>query len=201
MPLTAQAWIDYWALTGDSQYNDIVSEALQFQVGPSNDYQPPNQTLALGNDDQGFWAIAVLSAAERGFPDPPKDKPQWLALAQAVFNRQTSRWDAETCGGGLRWQVTSTNSGYDYKNTVSNGLLFQIGARLAHYTGNTTYLDWSDKVYTWIQDMGLVAKNYTIYDGSQVPECQITGLIQWSYNYGILLSGTAYMYDTMVRSD
>ncbi|KAF8247359.1 mannan endo-1,6-alpha-mannosidase [Wilcoxina mikolae CBS 423.85] len=189
------AWIEYWAATGDTQYNGIVTEALLHQVGPDNDYQPPNQTLSLGNDDQAFWAIAVLAAAERGYPDPPKDKPQWLALAQAVFNRQVSRWDDKTCGGGLRWQAVATNQGYDYKNSVSNGLLFQMGARLARYTGNRTYSDWGFKAYDWSKKSGLLTDKYTVLDGLHLPDCQVSSKIMWSYNAGIYMAGAAAMYD------
>jgi hypothetical protein len=53
----------------------------------------------------GFWGMAAMVAAELRFPDPPKDQPQWLSLAQAVFNTQAPRWDPTTCGGGLRWQI------------------------------------------------------------------------------------------------
>lgn len=190
-----QAWIEYWAATNDTQYNGIVTEALLHQVGPDNDYQPPNQTLSLGNDDQAFWAIAVLAAAERGYPDPPKDKPQWLALAQAVFNRQVGRWDDKTCGGGLRWQAVATNQGYDYKNSVSNGLLFQLGARLARYTGNQTYADWGVKAYDWSKKSGLLTDKYTVLDGLHIPECSVTSKIMWSYNAGIYMAGAAAMYD------
>jgi mannan endo-1,6-alpha-mannosidase len=79
---------------------------------------PPNQTLSLGNDDQGFWGLSALLAAENKFPDPPADQPQWLELAQAVWNTQAdpSRYDG-TCNGGLRWQIPRTNGGYDYKNS------------------------------------------------------------------------------------
>lgn len=38
------AMIEYWALTGDDSYNDIVQQALAWQVGPTFDYMPPNQT-------------------------------------------------------------------------------------------------------------------------------------------------------------
>src|SRR5580698_4016835 len=46
--------IDYWFITGDTTYNDVTSQALLFQVGPNQDYMPPNQTKDEGNDDQGF---------------------------------------------------------------------------------------------------------------------------------------------------
>lgn len=64
--------------------------------------------------------MSAMTAAENNFPDPPADEPQWLALAQAVFNTQAdpSRHD-ESCGGGLRWQIPLSNNGYDYKNSES----------------------------------------------------------------------------------
>ncbi|OAQ98388.1 hypothetical protein LLEC1_05269 [Akanthomyces lecanii] len=48
------AYIDYWHLTGDPSYNSVVTQGLLFQAGDNNDYQPRNQTIGLGNDDQGF---------------------------------------------------------------------------------------------------------------------------------------------------
>ena len=110
--------IDYWHWTGDETYNDEIMQSLQFQVGENKDYMPKNYTLSLGNDDQAFWGFTVLTAAEDGFPDPPSDKPQWLPLAQAVFYTQAApeRHD-DTCGGGMRWQIPITNTGYNYKNS------------------------------------------------------------------------------------
>lgn len=45
--------MDYWYYTNDTSYNDVVMQGMMFQVGPNKDYQPPNQTASLGNDDQG----------------------------------------------------------------------------------------------------------------------------------------------------
>jgi mannan endo-1,6-alpha-mannosidase len=103
--------IDYWYYTGDATYNEQVSQSMLFQTGPDNDFMPPNQTKSLGNDDQAFWGMAAMTAAEAGFPNPPSNKPQWLALAQAVFNSQALRWDNSTCAGGLRWQIFSVGGG------------------------------------------------------------------------------------------
>ena len=66
--------LDYWYYTGDSTYNDITEQALLFQVGPDNNYEPTNRTSDLGNDDQAFWGMAVMSAAELKFQNP-SDKP------------------------------------------------------------------------------------------------------------------------------
>lgn len=149
-----------------------------------------------GNDDQAFWAFAVMSAAEMNFPDPPSDEPQWLALAQAVFNLQTIRWDDEHCGGGLRWQVFPFNNGYDYKNSISNGGLFQLAARLALYTGNKTYADWADKTYNWMESSNLMLDDFQIYDGARIGDnCASPTKIQWTYNIGTMIMGAANMYN------
>lgn len=90
-----------------------------------------------------------MDAAEANFPAPPDGDPSWLSLADAVFNFQASEWDSATCGGGIRWQVYSFGNGYNLKNSISDGGFFQLAARLARYTGNTTYADWANKVCFW----------------------------------------------------
>ncbi|KAI1495420.1 glycoside hydrolase family 76 protein [Biscogniauxia marginata] len=191
------AMIDYWHLTGDSTYNDVVSQALLFQVGPNRDYMPPNVTASLGNDDQGFWGMSAMQAAEENFPNPPSDQPQWLALAQAVFNTQADpgRHD-DTCGGGLRWQIPFANNGYNYKNSIANGCFFNLGARLARYLDNQTYADWAEKTWDWVQSVGFMDSDYNIYDGAHVEtNCTDINRAQFSYNNGVYLLGAAYMYN------
>jgi len=188
--------IDYWYYTGDTSYNEVTSQALLFQVGPNNDYMPPNQTKTEGNDDQGFWGLAAMSAAELNYPNPSADEPQWLALAQAVFNTQAARWDTTSCGGGLKWQIFTFNNGYNYKNSISNGCFFNLGARLAKYTDNATYAEWASKTWDWVSAIGLLDKEYKIYDGTDdnLNCSQING-IQWTYNAGVYLLGAATMYN------
>ncbi|KAI5461374.1 glycosyl hydrolase family 76-domain-containing protein [Mariannaea sp. PMI_226] len=195
------ALIDYWWMTGDSSYNDITMQAMLHQVGPDNDYMPPNQTLTEGNDDQGFWALAAMSAAERKYPNPPSDKPQWLALAQAVFNEYVSRWDTANCDGGMRWQIFTFNAGYGYKNSISNGCFFNLAARLARYTGNQTYSDWATKVWDWETQIGLL-NNSKVYDGATIGDnnCASPDTTQWSYNSAVFLYGAAVMYNITENS-
>ena len=190
------ALIDYYYYTGNSEYNEVTTQAMLFQVGPNNDYMPPNQTKTEGNDDQAFWGMAAMSAAEQKFPDPPRDKPQWLALAQAVFNSQALRWDNSTCGGGLRWQIFTFNNGYNYKNTISNGCFFNMAARLAMYTGNSTYAAWADTMWDWVARVGLMSPQYQFYDGTDdTLNCSAINHIQWTYNAGVFLLGAANMYN------
>lgn len=190
------ALVDYWYYTGDTTYNEVTTQALQFQVGPNNDYMPPNQTKTEGNDDQAFWGMAALSAAEVKFPNPPEDEPQWLALAQAVFNTQVARWDQSTCNGGLKWQIFTFNNGYNYKNTISNGCFFNMAARLAMYTKNATYADWANKMWDWVGGVGLMSPQYQFFDGTDdTQNCTSVNHIQWSYNAGVFLYGAANMYN------
>jgi mannan endo-1,6-alpha-mannosidase len=188
--------VDYWFLTGDASYNTVVETALQFQVGENNDYQPVNQTKDEGNDDQSTWGLAALTAAERNFPAPSSNLSNWSLLAENVFNEQVSRWDTTSCNGGLRWQIFSFNNGYNYKNTLANANFFQLAARLGHYTGNTTYSDWANQTFDWLQNVGLLASDGSVYDGSDLTiNCSQINHLEWTIGAGSLLSGSAYMYN------
>jgi mannan endo-1,6-alpha-mannosidase len=192
------ALIDYWAYTGDSQYNDITFQALQHQVGDDADFMPTNQTRSLGNDDQGFWAMAAMTAAEMNFTNPAADQPQWLALAQAVFNEYVTRWDDTTCGGGLRWQIYTFNNGYNYKNSISNGCFFNVAARLARFTDNATYADWATKIFEWEMSVGFIASDWNVLDGAGNADgdnCTAINAATFTYNAGIFLYGAAHMYN------
>ena len=197
------AWgtlLDYWFYMQNDTYNDLIMAALLHQTGENDDYVPLNQSTTEGNDDQAFWGIAVLQATERNFTNPPADEPhkQWLYLSQAVFNTMALRWDSADCGGGLRWQIFVWNSGYDYKNSVSNGALFHIAARLARYTGNETYVYWANKVFDWMYEIGLISHgaNMFVYDGASITNnCTKIVPYQWTYNAGLILAGAAYMYN------
>ncbi|KAK1243767.1 hypothetical protein MKX08_001905 [Trichoderma sp. CBMAI-0020] len=189
--------IDYWFLTKDSTYNNVTMQAMLWQAGKDGSFMPTNQTLTEGNDDQGFWAMSAMSAAENVFPNPPSDQPGWLAMAQAVFNQYVGRWDPH-CGGGLRWQIFQWNKGYDYKNSVANGCFFNVAARLARYTGNQTYADWAQKVWDWEQKIGLIGSQYQVFDGLSIDSNNTCGKMdqnQWTYNAGLYMGGAAAMYN------
>lgn len=135
-----------------------------------------------------------MSAAELKFPDPPADQPQWLALAQAVFNVQAPKIDG-VCGGGLRWQAYSVLNGYNYKNSIANGCFFNLAARLAAYTGNSTYATYAENTWTWMRGIGLMDDNYNVYDGAHVDTgCKDIYPVQFSYNSAIFTLGAATMY-------
>lgn len=190
--------ISYWYATGDSTYNDLVTQGILWQVGPDNNFMPPNVTATLGNEDQGFWGMAAATAAETNLTHPSADPDtQWLALAKNVFDTQAARWDdgEAQCGGGLRWQIPLSNNGYDYKNSISTGVLFNLAARLSRLTGNATYAEWADKTYTWMESVGYLTPDGAIYDGAHVEQnCTDINKVQFSYTLGVFLQGAAHMY-------
>lgn len=136
-----------------------------------------------------------MTAAELKYPDVDGGY-SWLSLAQGVFNTQIRRWDTKTCDGGLRWQIYVYEAGYDMKNTISNGGLFQLSARLARYTDNQTYSEWAERIWDWMVSTPLVNNGtWNVADSTQVGDsCTSQGNNQWTYNYGTMLSGAAYMY-------
>lgn len=196
------AWgslVDYWYFTGDTDYNEMVYESLLWQAGDNYDYIPENQTMTEGNDDQGYWGITLMGAAERGFKDPDAGTPSWAKRVENIVDSMISRWDTGTCDGGLRWQIYSWNKGYEYKNTVSNGCLFHLAARLSRFNGNDKYIEWAEKTWDWLEARDFVLTNvsgWKVFDGASIDNnCTDLSLEQWTYNAGLMLSGAAYMYD------
>ncbi|KAF1838246.1 glycosyl hydrolase-like protein [Decorospora gaudefroyi] len=194
--------LDYWHYTGDDQYNEVIREGLIHQFGENLDLMPGNQSKNEGNDDQVFWAFSMIMAAEYKLPDPPGDKPGWLAMTQSVFNQFVGRYNKEVaddvCGGGMRWQIFHWLNGWNYKNTASNGGLFHLGARLAMYTKNDTYAKWAEKAFDWMSQSPLLPGDGTVNDGTDVktdPPCKDADRNPWTYNYGIMIAGAAYMYN------
>lgn len=193
--------IDYWYYTGDDTYNKITTQAMLHQAGPDRDYQPENQTKSLGNDDQSFWGLAAMSAAEQKYPDPTEEDISWLALAQAVFNTQYAVWDNETCGGGLRWQKVSLNVGFDYKNTITQGCFFNLAARLGYYTHNSSYLDAATMSWDWSESVGLIGGDWKFPDGTWIDDgCKRKNTLTFSYNAGVFLLGASVMYNQVGRT-
>jgi mannan endo-1,6-alpha-mannosidase len=186
--------VRYSALTGDSQFDDVIAKALWAQTSDFLNFMPPNQTKTLGNSDQSAWAIAAMTAAETGFKKP--EDGEWVDLVKNVFDNQVARWDETACGGGLRWQIFSFNAGYDYKDSISTGAFFLLSARLAQFTGNATYSEWADKSFKWLQDVKLLSDKYSVYDGTDTSTgCGTINHIQWSYPFGLLTEGAAVMYN------
>lgn len=193
-------WVDYWYFCqqDNETFTQILFDAMYAQRGADNNYMPSNQSMTEGNDDQGVWGMAIMQAVERNFTRP--EDHSWLFMVQALFNSMNNRWDTTTCEGGLRWQIFTWNSGYTYKNSIANGCLFHLAARLYRYTGEDLYLEVAERVYDWMWDVGFFVgsgSDFIIYDGADDTEnCTDLTYHKWSYTYGIFMAGAAYLYNT-----
>ncbi|KAE9990618.1 hypothetical protein EG327_001169 [Venturia inaequalis] len=197
--------IDYTTYTKDTSHVNKTIQALLAQRGPKNDYIVPAHRGDEGNDDQTMWGLGLMSAVENNFPGPPEDQPQWFPMVIALFKDQASRWDMESCGGGLKWQMYpgkyQNAYGYNYKNSISNGAFFQLAARLALYTGEQYYIDWAEKVWDWSWRTGLISPTYDVFDGTDDKKnCTSLDHTQWSYNVAVYIEGTAAMWNTTQKS-
>ncbi|KAL0938484.1 glycosyl hydrolase family 76 [Colletotrichum truncatum] len=196
-------YLDYQHWTGDDSYQASIIKALTHQVGPRNDYLPPNITATVGNDDQCFWGSAALLAAEYQLPKGD-GIPAWIDVAKNVWETQASpdRHD-DTCDGGLRWQIPPSNNGYNWKQTTSNGCFLSMGARLARFTGNATYAEYAEKTWDWLNTVGFIDnKTSAVYDGAHTEtNCTDISKIQFSVNAAILTEGAAFMYNFTNGSD
>lgn len=186
--------IEYWHFTGDGTYNDQVGQGIISQRGPNNDFQMPQ---CDGNDDQAWWGLTAMSAAEYGFPQPA-NSPSWISLAENVFREFQGRWDMSRCNGGMKWKIAPDADGFHYKSTIANGLAFQLAARLARFTGNQDYATWATNTFEWVQSVGLLDHSFNVFDGTD--DAKGTGCIdvnhdQWSYNVGAFMYGSAIMHD------
>ncbi|KAH6861269.1 putative glycosyl hydrolase [Alternaria alternata] len=188
------ALIDYSYLTGDKQYDSIVSEGIQGQLGdhPGLAFFPDNQTAQITNDDQSLWALAAMAAAESDFPKP--ENQSWVKYAAQVFDAQVLRWDDKSCNGGLRWTIFTFQAGYDYKSGAANGDFFLLAARLAKFTGNETYSEWADKSFTWAKDIGIINDEYAVFDGGDATDdCRDINGFLWTNLHAAYTEGSAIM--------
>ncbi|TQV98864.1 hypothetical protein V2A60_007439 [Cordyceps javanica] len=190
--------IDYYHVTKDPSYNHVVLDALLAKVnlGPDNNYLPPEHADEEGNDDLFFWGNAVLSAAENNFPQPNKDLPSWLDISKNVFKWLESKWDTTHCDGGVFWQILESNpNGLNYKNAISNGGFFQLAARLARATNDDQYVEWAQKIWDWSWDKNLIDHDlYRIYDGVDIrDQCTKPNGASFTYLSGIYLYGASVL--------
>lgn len=188
------ALIEYSHLTGDKQYDSIVSEGIQGQLGeePGYAFMPLNQTNSITNDGQGLWALAAMTAAESDFPNP--ENRSWVEYAAEVFDVQVLRWDDKSCKGGLRWTIYAFQEGYDYKDGTTNSNFFLLAARLARFTGNETYSEWAGKSFTWAKEIDLISDDYHVYDGAySTNDCGKISKYQWTNDHAAYTEGSAIM--------
>ncbi|KAI1421338.1 glycosyl hydrolase family 76-domain-containing protein [Xylaria sp. FL1777] len=192
--------LDYRSRTGDTQYDEKISDGLLWQRGPDDDFLAPNWTSSAGNDDQAIWAMAALLAAETGFTEPGGDNPKWVTFAQNVFDEQSlqsRRVSNGSCAGALRWQISPFNNGYDYVATSANVAYADLGARLSLQDGNNkTQAKLVEDTLDWLETAKFIDGEFNVYDGAHTPDCDNINKFQFSYIAAFALESAATMYNS-----
>lgn len=70
---------------------------------------------------------------------------------------------------------------------------------MARFTGNSTYADWAAKIWDWQVSYDMITSDYAVRDGIAVDEdaktCQNVNPIEFTYNSGLFLHGSAVLYN------
>jgi hypothetical protein len=109
-------------------------------------------------DDNGWWALAWIAAY-----DVTKD-PDYLALAQAIYDNNLSKGGPTKCkSGGIVWSKTQS-----YVNAIANELYFSVAAHLAARSTSDKapgYLQNAKDQLNWFLNSGMINAQNTINDG------------------------------------
>ncbi|KKI90109.1 glycosyl hydrolase [Bacillus sp. SA1-12] len=177
-------------------YKDDVQDRLQgVELYWNNETDPPGYDSYVrppfGNGGDKFY-----------------DDNHWLALnfikiynttgdeaalnrAKQLFDLAVYGWDNDSshpCAGGVFWtQAPWSND----RNTISNAPAAEVGLLLYEITGDQYYLDWSKKMYDWVNSC-MLAPNGLYWD-----HIDLEGTInkrQWTYNQGVMLGASVLFY-------
>jgi predicted alpha-1,6-mannanase (GH76 family) len=173
-----EATIEYSRLTDSLTYRGNIFNTF---------YQKPRYANFLNpwfRDDDGWWAIAWIRAYDL------TGEKRYLDQAKLIFWDMTKGWD-NVCGGGLYWHKRELN----YKNAITNGLLLSVAAKLnLRESEDKRYLEWSQKIWKWYQQSGMINAENLVHDGLDNKTCQNNGQTIWTYNQGVLIGGLVDLY-------
>jgi predicted alpha-1,6-mannanase (GH76 family) len=109
---------------------------------------------------------------------------RYLTTAETVYKDIMTQWDTTCCGthlGGIWWDKAKTS-----KSTAANAGPALAGVRLAKRTGNSSYLDFAEKVYGfWWSEM-VDAATFAVSDHLSTDGTVAAGAL--TDNYGLMLA-------------
>lgn len=166
------AVIDYTARTRNTRYLGTIATTF--------DKNAASKFVQNSYDDMAWWALAWVNAYDL------TGEMRYLAMAKTIFTTMKGGWD-DSCGGGVWW-----NFSRDYKNAIPNELFLALAARLYQRCGDTCYLTWATREWSWFNQSGMINSSNLINDG--LNDCQNNGGPTWTYNQGVILAGLTDMY-------
>ncbi|PYH92928.1 hypothetical protein BO71DRAFT_420471 [Aspergillus ellipticus CBS 707.79] len=203
-----EAWlysilIPYWNATGNDTYNDLIRTRLDSKI--DTQFGTSWDETDDSNMNHAAWGLAAVTAAELNFPGNTTNS--WQTLAANVASTLHTEWMfVQTCSGGLVYSEQNTS----IKESFSNGEYFQLNARLAYLTSGddqATYANDAANVWDWSVLSELVDESdwtvqFTTMNTTAGANCTATSdQWRWTYQYGLYLSGAAYMYQVTGTED
>jgi hypothetical protein len=181
--------VDYSRATHTTRYLGAVDNTFN----KANKAYGIRNFLNDSNDDEGWWAEAWIDAYDL------TKRPQYLGMAETIFEDMTTQWDSTTCGGGVWWSKDLKNS--PYKNAITNELFLEIAASLANRESDgrrkAQYLAWAQKEWQWFSASGMINAGNLINDGLDAANpaaCTNNNGTTWTYNQGVILGGLAELW-------
>jgi predicted alpha-1,6-mannanase (GH76 family) len=168
--------VDAYNQSGSSTYKGMITQLI-------NGFNYEHSSWWNGSDkydDDMMWAtIAFIRAYE------VTGTSAWLTDAEDAFNTVYSRGLASN--GGLYWYTAGCPSSCSntYENSAANWTFVIAGIMLYNETGNTTYLNEANGVYSWAYSNLYNSSTGEIYDGYFASSGSVVG--NYSYNYGIAI--------------
>ncbi|MET4783124.1 glycoside hydrolase family 76 protein [Glaciihabitans sp. UYNi722] len=178
----AQLWemvMDRYQRTGDSASRAMIDDVFAGFQAAYPDFKANDW-----NDDMGWWAKASARAYEL------TGETKFLDESKNIF-AYISTFEDTTYGGGIWWKnVNVGNGSLNEKNVATNGTAIATALRLYADTGDATYRDTAERLYTWldsnfnrsghIRDHVSGTGQFTDYD--------------WTYNQGQFAEAALQMY-------
>jgi hypothetical protein len=132
---------DAYETSGDPSDRTLVNDLLNALLAgtPTSSYAGDPW-----NDDIGWQAIALI----RGYQ--MTGNSTFLAAAEYGFNMAFARgWDTQYNGGGI-WELQPSATSSPGKNSLSNDSLGKAAVMIYQSTGDTTYLNRAEQIYSWM---------------------------------------------------
>ncbi|GJD01424.1 glycosyl hydrolase family 76 [Colletotrichum higginsianum] len=165
-------YIDYWKLTGDSTYNDLIMEGMLHQTGPNADYMPPT-TRPLSE--------TTTRASGASSPDRHDETCNGGLRWQVPFSNAGYNYK-NTIANGCFFNIGARLARYTNNDTYA-----QHAEKTWDWLWGVNYID---------------HENWNVYDGGHVEHnCTDVNKQQFSYNAAILTQGAAFMYNYTNGSD
>ncbi|MFV0467582.1 MAG: glycoside hydrolase family 76 protein [Dysgonomonas sp.] len=142
-------FVDAYARTGDDGYKTKMNQIYNAQLSYGGG------SLKNGfYDDMEWMGLACLRAYE------VYNVPRWKEAAIQLWDWIKLGWN-DNHGGGIQWVDVQPAS----KNACSNAPAIILAARLYNLTGDTLYLDWAKKIFTWMNDSLIFEDTGLVKDG------------------------------------